>query len=240
MIGTVNADQYTNTNMTQEDVNKLLHTHAGWISISPGDNGSHWAYVGPSQCSPYVNFNISQGSFLYPHSRNISLELLAPTRIAENQTVPLQLQITNNENHTIYNVNVLDWEASDFFDIGNLTKVDLIEPHQSRIITGNLTFTTKDHITCFHYNAGQSIPALGYQVAAKNDPNKIMESNYFNSKIAITILSPFAQINLGIPKNDVECNQGFQVVIESENSFPVCVTTNTANILVERGWGHLP
>lgn len=51
---------------------------------------------------------------------------------------------------------------------------------------------------------------------------------------------PLQQLKNGIPATDIKCDQGFQLIIKSEDGSPACVTSNTASILVERGWGHLP
>lgn len=215
-------------------VNEQLRTHKGWIAVL-GTNSSQ-DYVGPGQCSPFFDLYMRQGSLAYPHLRNIALDLLTPTKITENQTVPLQLKVTNNENRALYNVTVLDWATNEFFDLQNFTKIGALGPHQSKTISGKFTFATDDHITCFHYNGGESIPALGYQVSAINGTGSIAGSGYFVSRIAVTILPPFKQIQLGIPKDDVECNKGLQLVMQ-QDGFPVCVKPATAQKLIERGWG---
>ncbi|MDE1765838.1 MAG: hypothetical protein KGI27_06130 [Thaumarchaeota archaeon] len=224
--------------LEQDFVKEQLHEHQGWISIS--STNSSQDYVGPGQCSPFFNLNMRQGSVAYPHLENLELDLLTPTKIVENQTMPVQIQVTNNENYALYNVTVLDWDANEFFDLGNLSGISILEPHQSKIITGNITFATKDSITCFHYNGGQSNPALGYQVSAKNQTGITMESNYFNSKIAVKMLSPLKQLNSGISPNNVECNQGLQLVIRNGNDKPVCVEANHIGSLYLRGWAVLP
>lgn len=51
--------------------------------------------------------------------------------------------------------------------------------------------------------------------------------------------SPLQQFKMGVPALNIKCMQGFQLIIKSEDGSPACVTLNTADILVERGWGHL-
>ncbi|MGH2611679.1 MAG: hypothetical protein ACRDFB_01360 [Rhabdochlamydiaceae bacterium] len=224
--------------LTQDFVNEQLHAHQGWIAVS--STNSSQDYVGPGQCSPYFNLKMRQGSLAYSHLNDIQLDLLTPTKIIENQTMPIQLQVTNNENYTLYNVTMLDWAANEFFDLENLTEINVLGPHQSKIITGNITFATKNGITCFHYNGGQSRPALGYQVSAKNQTGETMGSHYFNSEITVKILSPLKQVNSGIITSNVECNQGLQLMIRNEDNEPTCVTPESVNKLVDRGWGGLP
>lgn len=50
-------------------------------------------------------------------------------------------------------------------------------------------------------------------------------------------MSPLKQFKSGIAANDVKCVQGFQLVIKSEDNSPACVKLQTAQKLVERGWG---
>lgn len=49
--------------------------------------------------------------------------------------------------------------------------------------------------------------------------------------------SPLKQFKSGIEANDVKCEQGLQLVIKSEDNSPACVKSQTAQKLVERGWG---
>ena len=52
-----------------------------------------------------------------------------------------------------------------------------------------------------------------------------------------TVSSPLEQLRFGIDSHNVVCKQDLQLVIKSEDGFPACVTKQTAQILVERGWG---
>lgn len=51
--------------------------------------------------------------------------------------------------------------------------------------------------------------------------------------------SPLKQFKSGIPAKEIQCNQGFQLILKREDSSPACVAPNTANILIERGWGFI-
>lgn len=53
-------------------------------------------------------------------------------------------------------------------------------------------------------------------------------------------LSPLEQFNSGIASNDVTCNSGLQLIIKAEDGSPACVTSNTAQKLMERGWTKNP
>ncbi len=54
------------------------------------------------------------------------------------------------------------------------------------------------------------------------------------------IASPLKQFKSGISAQDVQCNKDFDLIIKTQDGLPACVKPNTATILLERGWGHLP
>lgn len=49
--------------------------------------------------------------------------------------------------------------------------------------------------------------------------------------------SPLQQIKAGVSAQNVKCGVNFSLVIKSEDGSPACVKPDTAQILVERGWG---
>lgn len=49
-------------------------------------------------------------------------------------------------------------------------------------------------------------------------------------------ISPLQQFRSGIVAKDITCKEGLQLVIKTEDGSPACVTSNTAQILIERGW----
>lgn len=53
---------------------------------------------------------------------------------------------------------------------------------------------------------------------------------------------PLKQFNSGIKAEDVKCQPNYfpVLIIKIDNGSPACVNPHTANILIERGWGHLP
>src|SRR5437899_167073 len=50
-------------------------------------------------------------------------------------------------------------------------------------------------------------------------------------------LSPLKQLKTGISTYNVICKQGFVLVIKKSDNSPACVKPDTAQKLVERGWG---
>jgi hypothetical protein len=54
------------------------------------------------------------------------------------------------------------------------------------------------------------------------------------------IPSPLKQIQSGVMPQDVKCNEGFVLIMKTSDSSSACVKLQTAQKLVERGWGVLP
>ena len=51
-----------------------------------------------------------------------------------------------------------------------------------------------------------------------------------------TFLSPLKQFRSGISATSIQCKQGLALMIKESNEHPACVTQQTAQKLVERGW----
>ena len=50
------------------------------------------------------------------------------------------------------------------------------------------------------------------------------------------ILPPLEQVKSGIHAKDVQCKQGFTLIIKAEDGSPACVYSQVAQILIQRGW----
>ena len=50
---------------------------------------------------------------------------------------------------------------------------------------------------------------------------------------------PLEQLNYGISSEDVSCINGLAPILKTEDGSPACVWPNTAQKLIEHGWGHL-
>ena len=57
------------------------------------------------------------------------------------------------------------------------------------------------------------------------------------SEIRPTLESPLKQFESGIPSDEIQCNDNL-VLIQKHEDFPACVTPETKEKLIERGWGH--
>ena len=53
--------------------------------------------------------------------------------------------------------------------------------------------------------------------------------------IQLAWISPRAQINAGVDITDIECREGFNLVMKSNNGIPMCLKSDTALKMIERG-----
>ncbi len=51
-------------------------------------------------------------------------------------------------------------------------------------------------------------------------------------------MSPKMQISCEVPKHNVQCNLGLQLIFKSSDNSPACVKTETTEKLIERGWAR--
>ena len=63
---------------------------------------------------------------------------------------------------------------------------------------------------------------------------------YCNDQTIAGYIPPLQQIKAGVDPKDVKCMQDLRLVVKSELGFPVCVKSDTAKKLIERGWALLP
>jgi hypothetical protein len=52
----------------------------------------------------------------------------------------------------------------------------------------------------------------------------------------MTVAAPLKQMEEGVAPEDVQCNAGLQLLLKASDGSAVCVTENTASILIQRGW----
>jgi hypothetical protein len=55
-----------------------------------------------------------------------------------------------------------------------------------------------------------------------------------------TMMAPLKQVESGIAPEEVECNEGMELIIKSSTGSPACVKSATAERLVQLGWGTRP
>jgi hypothetical protein len=49
-------------------------------------------------------------------------------------------------------------------------------------------------------------------------------------------LPPLEQVKSGVSPKDVQCKQGFTLIIKVDDGSPACVDPQVAQILIQRGW----
>jgi hypothetical protein len=75
----------------------------------------------------------------FPLLHNVISGMPKPSSIRQNQTTTLAVTVNNEENFTLRNVQIFDFGPSDYFKLTNLTKIDVLEPHSTKTIYGNIT-----------------------------------------------------------------------------------------------------
>jgi hypothetical protein len=77
-----------------------------------------------------------------------------------------------------------------------------------------------------------SMSVISNTAFAQSDPIQ----SYGQKPIANIIKSPLKQFDSGIATNNIVCTNDLTLIIKAEDNSPACVTLDTANILIERGW----
>ena len=62
---------------------------------------------------------------------------------------------------------------------------------------------------------------------------------FFASEGETKLDSPLKQFKNGIPANEIQCRDGFVLMVKTSDSAPSCVSISTSEKLVSRGWGEL-
>ncbi|MGI0066097.1 MAG: hypothetical protein ACREAT_04980 [Nitrosotalea sp.] len=78
-----------------------------------------------------------------------------------------------------------------------------------------------------YYNASKSFTFL---IQGANPISLI------SPKPTVNEILPLEQFKSGTPTSDVKCNNSLQLILKTEDGSPACVSSNTAQILIERGW----
>ncbi len=122
--------------------------------------------------------------------------------------------------------------------VSNANKAGIIyQAIQTGMANANITlpyFTKNQTATDYsniYYNASKSFQFL---IQGANP-----DSLGLPTPIADTLL-PLEQFKSGIQTQDIQCETGFELILKSQDGSPACVKPQTAQILVERGWGHCP
>jgi len=69
----------------------------------------------------------------------------------------------------------------------------------------------------------------------KNQKLGLWNSNIFYQQVP----PPLKQMKLGILPEDIQCNEGFQLIFKFGDDIPACVSSDTVSKLIVRGWGRI-
>ncbi|MDE1769178.1 MAG: hypothetical protein KGI28_01315 [Thaumarchaeota archaeon] len=74
----------------------------------------------------------------------------------------------------------------------------------------------------------------GQQETLYPSTNDAMSSNMAMNQHGV--LPPLQQLKSGVLAKDVQCTQGFTLILKIEDGSPACVDTQVSQILTQRGW----
>ena len=66
--------------------------------------------------------------------------------------------------------------------------------------------------------------------------DSMMDENMMDNNTSEQMMSPKMQMNEGIAPKDVQCKGGFQLLFKTSDGSAICVSSNTANVLLQRNW----
>lgn len=89
-------------------------------------------------------------------------------------------------------------------------------------------------------NADSTLEIDSVSYVPTNTQKQMVQLNSMQQKQNNFIPSPLQQFRSGVAAKDVKCSDGFTLVIKAEDGSPACTSSQTAQILIERGWGHFP
>lgn len=77
------------------------------------------------------------------------------------------------------------------------------------------------------------------KILERADELNLFEIARIKSKLPETDIAPLKQVEKGIPKTHVDCKSEFVLIYKNLTKKPSCVKLDSANMLIERGWGTL-
>ncbi|MHB8602319.1 MAG: hypothetical protein ACYC6W_02840 [Nitrosotalea sp.] len=161
----------------------------------------------------------------------------------------------------ILNLSKYDYTSSEIIQIhgwghpNSMIRIDLIDPYSINENSTHITSNSSGHFwteigvphnavngtwkilaTDGIDNVGTDIKVISSNYGIKNENATHMYGPPGNVT-TIQIESPLQQLRHGTDPKDVTCWQGLQLIFKFEDSSPACVTQQTAQTLVEQGWG---
>ncbi len=81
---------------------------------------------------------------------------------------------------------------------------------------------------------GTNQTAMDQYAMLHHGMNKTMPTN--STVSTPKMLPPLEQVKSGVLPKDVQCKQGFTLLLKAEDGSPACVDPAVAQILIQRGW----
>lgn len=134
-------------------------------------------------------------------------------------------------------------------DLGPIPEGNYTDPNTGPILEDNSTDpTTVPDPLGNSTNIQNPNPAFGNTMPGDNMTNPLednMSGTLGNTSMQTSlsaptntgnVLPPLEQVKSGIQAKDVQCKQGFTLIIKAEDGSPACVYPQIAQILIQRGW----
>jgi hypothetical protein len=113
-----------------------------------------------------------------------------------------------------------------------MTSVLILPSGMSYALPANVTASTSS-VQTMSNQTGMN------QTAMNPSMNKTMiptNSTVSPPMVKPKMLLPLEQVKSGVAPKDVQCKQGFTLILKAEDGSPACVDPTVAQILVQRGW----
>lgn len=216
-----------------------------------------FALIGMFLISPYVKPVQADASGII----SIVNPMTYPSKIKVGDQFAINATIVNNSNQTISVHNDCGGAFSVLFDnhvstnvtkICNFMAIQIILKPSENITRSNLfsvigykaisSGTVNATITALYIPTNQ----IGVNLTTIKPVNVTksfqftIENQTISKPPVLVSPTPLMQFKSGVAAKDVQCKQGLQLVIKSEDGTPACVIPQTAQRLIDLGWGKNP
>jgi hypothetical protein len=169
---------------------------------------------------------------------NIDSDFFLNGRMIPNATLPVGVDLVNTGNFTLYDVQVafVDSPLLQNFktSYGNFT----LKVGEEKTVLGSMSLPSRiSNVTS----------TLNWMIYVKNQDGMIGSKEFQRTINLANVSSP--EYSQGYDKilpplkqvgtvNDIQCKEGFQLIVKVEDYAPACVTSTTFQKLIVRGWGE--
>lgn len=176
-----------------------------------------------------------------------------PSPIRVGDAFAINATLVNNSPDTINVINSCSMPFTVELDNHTTTKLKKVCNWMSPLVILNpgesVTGSTLNSVVSYKTASfGTANATVIFSYSTFNQTSKALNNNFIHlsksilftiSNQSTTIKSPLAQFRSGIAAKDIVCNESLQLVLKAEDSSPACLSANTVQKLVERGWAQL-